>query len=226
MRVTPDRKEISAAVLVGMATLSLLASTVAGADGPTITACVKKDGAMYLVGESFRRDDCRGTDKLISWNVAGPQGLQGVAGVAGPAGPQGLIGPQGPAGAPGAPGAVGAQGPAGPTGPQGPAGTSAGSIGKSRVYQKIAVGSFFASTGSFPSLALSCDAPNDILLTSDYVLAAEGFYFQDVRVEEHFEPSATDNASLFFRLITIDPDGVIPTTPADANLYIRCFRGD
>lgn len=222
MRVTPDRKEISAAVLVGMATFSLLASTVAGADGPTITACVKKDGAMYLVGESFRRDDCRGTDKLISWNVAGPQGPQGVAGAAGPAGPQGQTGPQGPAGAPGAPGAAGAQGPAGPTGPQGPAGTSAGSIGKSRVYTKYANGTF-NSEGTF-ALALACDAQNDILLTSDYATFG-GTYSVGIVHQEFFEPSAIDNVRTTFRLQFLDPDA--PSNVAvDAFLDIRCLRGD
>lgn len=223
MRVTHDRKEISAAVLAGMAAFSLLASTVAGADGSTISACVKKDGAMYLIGESFLREDCRGNDRLIGWNVAGPQGPQGVAGAAGPAGPQGQAGPQGPAGASGAPGAVGAQGPAGPTGPQGPAGTSTGgSIGKSRVYAKFANGTF-NSEGTF-ALALACDAQNDILLTSDHATFG-GTYNVGIVHQEFFEPSAIDNVRTTFRLQFLDPDA--PSNVAvDAFLDIRCLRGD
>ncbi|MDH5264671.1 MAG: hypothetical protein OEX21_07980 [Betaproteobacteria bacterium] len=222
MRVTPDCKGISSTVVAGMAALSLLAPAVAGADASTITACVKNDGAMYLIGERFRRADCRANDQLISWNVAGPQGPQGTAGATGAAGPQGQTGPQGPAGAPGAPGAVGAQGPAGATGPQGPAGTSAGSIGKSRVYTKYANGSF-NSEGAFV-LALACDAQNDILLTSDYATFG-GTYTVGILHQEFFEPSAIDNVRTTFRLQFLDPDA--PSNVAvDAFLDIRCLRGD
>lgn len=221
MRVTPDRKEISAAALAGIAAFSLLATTAAGADGPTLTACVKKDGAMYLVGESFRRDDCRGNDRLISWNVAGPQG---VAGAAGPAGPQGQAGPQGPAGANGAPGAVGAQGPAGPIGPQGPAGTSAGgSIGKTRVYAKFA-----ERTLNLPAnfaLALACDAQNDIMLTSDSG-AFLGSFLVEIVHDEFFEPAGIDRVLATFRVRFSDPDATFGDTAATAWVNIRCLRGD
>jgi hypothetical protein len=96
-----------------------------------ITGCVnKKSGALRIASK------CTSSEKQISWNkvgpqgisgpsglmgetgTIGPQGLKGEKGIDGPAGPVGLTGPQGPAGA----GIPGAQGPAGANGLQGPAG--------------------------------------------------------------------------------------------------------
>lgn len=228
MQETISRKWVSGALLAGVVALSLFASTVVRAQGPTITVCVKNNGAMFLIGESFRRADCRSNEQLLSWNIAGPQGPQGpqgVPGVAGQAGPRGETGSQGPAGVNGLPGAAGVQGPPGPTGPQGPAGTSAGSIGKSRVYEKFA-GRIFDRAGAF-SLALSCDTQNDILLTSDYSLAYSAtFILDNVEHVERFEPSAIDNAFISFRLRLLDPESTWPVIPMEALLDIRCLRGD
>lgn len=216
MQETIGRKTVSGTLLAGVVALSLFASTVVRAEGPTITVCVKNNGAMFLIGESFRKADCRSNEQLLSWNIAGPQGPQGVPGVAGQAGPQGETGPLGPAGV---------QGPPGPTGPQGPAGTSAGSIGKSRVYQKFAGGTFDRA-GIF-SLVLACDAQNDILLTSDYFLAYSAtFIIDNVEHVERFEASAIDNAFINFRLTFLDPESTLPIIPMEAFLDIRCLRGD
>ncbi|GAA1516305.1 hypothetical protein GCM10009788_20660 [Nocardioides humi] len=74
---------------------------------------------------------CRGSERLIRWQVAGVAGPQGEAGPAGPAGaqgPQGETGPAGPVGPQGAIGPLGPQGPAGPAGPVGAIGP-AGPVG-------------------------------------------------------------------------------------------------
>lgn len=113
-----------------------------------ITVCVAQNGTVQIVGVGgFTSNDCTTNDTLLSWNVAGPQGLQGIQGpkgdtgatgpkgnpgaqgLKGDTGLQGPAGQAGPAGADGAQGPAGAngltgpQGPKGDTGPQGPAGT-------------------------------------------------------------------------------------------------------
>ncbi len=84
-----------------------------------ITGCVnKKTGALRIVSK------CSASEKLISWNKIGPQGIpgpQGLTGETGTVGPQGLPGLQGPKGEVGI---AGPPGPVGPQGPQGPAGNS------------------------------------------------------------------------------------------------------
>ena len=227
MQMTFDLKLVSATVHVGVVALSLFTSAVVRAEDLTITACVKNNGAMYLIGENFHRDDCRRSDQLISWSIAGPQGPQGVPGVAGPAGAQGQTGPQGPAGANGSPGAVGAQGVAGPAGPQGLAGTSAaGGIGKSRVYKKSVAVTFDREIDY--SLRLFCDAHNDILLTSDYffLFTSSSFTTANFHYAEYFEPTDIDYASLSFVPLLGDPDAPFPYNPGEAFLDIRCLRGD
>src|SRR3989344_5460312 len=96
-------------VLIAFVATAILATLawwgLAKAEGEMITVCVKRSGAVYVIGEGFRRADCRNNDQLLSWNVGGTPG------------PQGPAGEQGPAGNDGAPGATG------PTGPQGPAGS-------------------------------------------------------------------------------------------------------
>lgn len=113
------------------------------AAGTAITVCVRRDGLVYVIGDGFRRADCRRGDQLLTWNVQGPPGPQGPAGPAGANGTPGAVGPQGPAGAVGPQGATGlagangadgtpgVAGPAGPQGPQGPKGDTGadGAIG-------------------------------------------------------------------------------------------------
>lgn len=66
--------------------------------------CVRRTGLVYIVGEGFRREDCRGRDQLITWSTQGTPGPQGEPGQQGPQGPAGPQGPQGPAGTGGATG--------------------------------------------------------------------------------------------------------------------------
>ena len=101
----------------------------ASANSVEMYACVNRySGAMRLVRSA---DQCASTERLVSWNVTGPQGEPGPAGPPGPPGiagdvgepgppgPPGPRGEQGDAGEPGSPGADGAPGSPGPVGPKG-----------------------------------------------------------------------------------------------------------
>ena len=91
-----------------------------------IFACVNANsGAVRIVDQVTA---CRTPERLVTWNVVGPQGPPGAvgpAGALGPPGPQGSAGPagaQGPPGPQGSAGPAGAQGSAGQQGPAGPQG--------------------------------------------------------------------------------------------------------
>jgi len=62
------------------------------AAGNEIEVCVKKNGAVFMIGDGFKLTDCLKNEKLISWNIIGPQGPKGDKG------DQGLIGLTGPQG--------------------------------------------------------------------------------------------------------------------------------
>lgn len=69
------------------------------ASGQQFSACLSRHGYIYRValGDQPARP-CRRTDKKISWNQAGPQGIQGNPGEQGPQGEAGPAGPAGPLG--------------------------------------------------------------------------------------------------------------------------------
>lgn len=71
------------------------------ATGDEITVCVNKSGVIHMVGEGFKRADCKNNETLITWNIQGPKGEKGDKGDQGEQGP---IGPQGSAGQQGEPG--------------------------------------------------------------------------------------------------------------------------
>lgn len=48
--------------------------------GSTIEVCVKRNGAVFVIGEGFRRADCRRNDTLMSWHVTGVPGPKGDKG--------------------------------------------------------------------------------------------------------------------------------------------------
>lgn len=118
---------------VVLAAMVGLFASYASAEGTSVTLCVKRSGLVYVVGDGFRRSECRDRDQLVTINTGGVPGPQGPAGPVGPAGPQGEAGPQGDVGP------AGPQGPAGPAGAQGPAGP-AGSAGTNalRLYSVLA----------------------------------------------------------------------------------------
>lgn len=76
--------------------------TYTQATGDEITVCVNKSGVVHMVGEGFRRADCKNNETLVTWNVQGPKGDKGDQGEQGP------VGPQGPQGEPGEPAQHGA----------------------------------------------------------------------------------------------------------------------
>ena len=92
----------SAAVVSGV-WLSLILSSAANAQ--VIMACVSSSsGTLRIIASQI---DCKSNDRLLQWNVAGPQGPAGAQGPQGPAGAQGPAGPTGPQGTAGLPGATG-----------------------------------------------------------------------------------------------------------------------
>jgi hypothetical protein len=94
-------------MLMTSATIALAEAATTG-DG-TISACVLKDGTLYITDNAT----CKRTETLLTWNIVGPQGPQGEQG------PQGLQGEQGPVGPQGIQGEQGLQGAQGEVGPQG-----------------------------------------------------------------------------------------------------------
>jgi hypothetical protein len=84
----------------------------------SIHACVSRDGRIrVLSAEDMRQRDrrrggspCHRGERLVTWNIVGPQGPSG------PEGPSGQPGPPGPAGAAGPAGAQGEPGEQGPPG--------------------------------------------------------------------------------------------------------------
>ena len=104
--------------------LALISTNIyfASSSSNEITGCVnKKTGALRIASK------CSTSEKPISWNKIGPQGIQGPQGEPGLKGETGTVGPQGIPGLQGLKGEMGIAGPpgpVGPTGPQGPAGNS------------------------------------------------------------------------------------------------------
>lgn len=209
-------------VFVVATALFVVSGSVVRAEVSAITVCVKNNGAVYLIGEGFRRADCKRSDKLLSWNIVGPQGPQGVPGVAGPVGAKGDIGPQGPAGTNGLQGAVGPQGPAGAVGPQGPAGTgTGGSIDKSRVYQRIGGGDYNVR-GPHAAEAFCADA-NDVMLTGFYETLSPVWSVSIGTFQHIFRPTGIDSWQLQFGL-EIDP--ARDPEPATVTVTITCLQVD
>jgi hypothetical protein len=67
----------------------------ARAVGGEIQACVNSSGALYIIGEGFKKTTCGKGEQLISWNQQGPQGEQGIQGEQGPKGDKGEPGTSG-----------------------------------------------------------------------------------------------------------------------------------
>jgi hypothetical protein len=82
-----------------------------------IRACVHNGNSqLRLIGPA---DACTRNERMVTWNIVGPQGPKGDMGNVGPMGPRGFTGNVGPAGPQGEPGRDGAPGNVGPRGPQG-----------------------------------------------------------------------------------------------------------
>ncbi|OGI60912.1 hypothetical protein A2641_00795 [Candidatus Nomurabacteria bacterium RIFCSPHIGHO2_01_FULL_37_25] len=85
---------------VGIFSLALVLGiwSYSQATGNEITICAKKSGLVYVIGDGFRRADCKKNDQLLTWNVVGIKGDKGDKGDTGDVGPRGPIGETGPQG--------------------------------------------------------------------------------------------------------------------------------
>ncbi len=103
---------------LALAFLTLISTNIyfASSNSNEITGCVNKKTGLLRIATK-----CSSSERPISWNKIGPQGIPGPQGEAGTVGPQGIPGLQG---AKGEMGIAGPPGPVGPTGPQGPAGNN------------------------------------------------------------------------------------------------------
>ncbi len=103
---------------LALAFLTLISTNIyfASSNSNEITGCVNKKTGLLRIATK-----CSSSERPISWNKIGPQGIAGPQGEAGTVGPQGIPGLQG---AKGEMGIAGPPGPVGPTGPQGPAGNN------------------------------------------------------------------------------------------------------
>ena len=141
-----------------------------------------------MVGEGFKRADCKRNDRLVSWNIEGPQGPQGVQGSQGEPGVAGLAGPQGPIGLPGADGATGPQGTAGndgAPGAQGPAGPpgSVGSIFADSNFYKVSTRVIFAPYTQRNIVAVCDEGRDDVILSGGYDTHGESILFRIDRTD-------------------------------------------
>jgi len=100
------------AALVALAVGLPVAASASSSSSGTIHACVQKGSGDTRIVPPGR--GCRHNERLVVWNVDGPQGPRGLAGAPGVPGGPGPAGPEG------------VQGPPGPEGPQGPAGAGGG----------------------------------------------------------------------------------------------------
>ena len=199
-------------LLSGLAvTIALLGSwAFVHAEGTTISVCVRHSGAVYVIGAGFRREDCRDSDQLLTWNVQGPAGPQGPAGATGPTGPQGPVGPAGSTGPAGVQGIAGVQGSQGEQGPQGPAG---GSVSRGQIY---AVERFVTlPSPSAQVVIVRCRDDNDVLLHGGYYKSTQ-IGLQAVYSVPNFDAGFPMGWEVQFTNANLNP-------PADVAVKIQCI---
>ncbi|MFE2069148.1 tail fiber protein [Streptomyces sp. NPDC059467] len=115
---------LGAALVVALSGTAVAASpiaTVAASDNK-VHACVNKTQLTVRIIDPARHQACTGAERVVSWNITGPQGAKGAAGAKGATGPAGAQGAEGATGPAGSTGAAGAKGDTGATGATGPAG--------------------------------------------------------------------------------------------------------
>ncbi|GEM_PF-4089609 len=95
-------------IFAGVVLLLVGLWTYTRAVGDEISICVTKAGVTHVVGDGFKRADCKKNETLLTWNVQGPKGDKGDQGIQGEQGSIGSQGPVGPQGEPGLPAQHGA----------------------------------------------------------------------------------------------------------------------
>lgn len=184
----------------------------------SLTFCLKNNGAVYVVGQGFKKADCKNNDRLVSLDLSGigssgvgasgPPGPQGPAGNIGPSGPQGLpgltgdkgpvgdIGPSGPQGLPGD------KGPTGNKGPQGDPGTFnpenliiptgvPGTNGTNGTNGKDGVSGYIRMVGSSMPLTQSTLATTSVSCPEGKVVIGGGFQNQDTTLNSNYHMIAS-----------------------------------
>ena len=192
----------------------------ASSDSHSIVGCVnKKTGNLRISSK------CASTERLISWNKIGPQGIpgpQGLIGETGIMGPQGVPGSEGPKGEMGI---AGPPGPVGQTGPQGPAGNNTTTTVTQTVVQKVydslgnLIGNFL---GSAPNATTVQIGTARVTYSNDgyVVLTAEVYYLNSICSGSKYlssGPNGVFTASEVFPAIYVD--GFEYTAPISANQY-------
>ncbi len=112
---------LSVGIIIGSVIVGTISITKASSNAE-LTVCVTKDGTTHMVGDTFKRDECKKNEKLVTFNVQGPKGDTGATGA------QGISGVIGVKGEKGDKGDLGLDGAKGDVGPQGPKGDSASSL--------------------------------------------------------------------------------------------------
>ena len=152
MRNFSTRSISISALVISFITLISTNIYFASSNSNEVSGCVnKKTGTLRIATK------CSSSEKLISWNKNGPQGIQGEPGLQGPKGDVGLQGIKGAVGPQGETGAVGPQGAKGDTGSQGPAGNNTVTTVTQVVSQKV-----YDATGLLVGDFLSTDASGGV----------------------------------------------------------------
>ena len=190
----------------------------ASSDSNEISGCVNKKTGILRISSK-----CSATEKVITWNKQGPQGLQGEQGLQGIPGLKGEIGPQGPKGDTGL---TGPQGLKGDTGPQGPAGTSGLTTTVTQtVVQKVydangnLIGNFLGSAPNSTTVQLGLAR---VAYSNDgYVVLTGEVYYLDAACSGSFYLSSGANGVFTSSEVfpTIYVDGFEYTAPISANQY-------
>ena len=193
-------RAISIAALV-LSFISLISTNIyfASSSFNEIYGCVnKKTGALRIATK------CSASEKPISWNKVGPQGLIGETGTVGP---QGIPGPQGP------------KGDTGLTGPQGPQGV-AGSTGVTTTVTQAVVQKVYDSFGNLIGNFLG-SAPN---ATTVQIGTARVTYSNDGYVVLTAEVYYLDSICSGSKYLSSGPNGVFSASEVFPAIYVDGFE--
>jgi hypothetical protein len=92
MKMTLSTKKVYAVLAIFLIGAVLSGAIYARAVGGEIKACVNTSGAVYIIGDGFKKTTCAKGEQLLSWNQQGPKGDQGDKGDTGDQGLQGASG--------------------------------------------------------------------------------------------------------------------------------------
>ena len=89
MKMTLSSTRFVALLAVFVIGLAISGAIYVRAVGGEIKACVNTSGAVYIIGDGFKKTACAKGEQLLSWSIQGPQG---EAGPQGPKGDKGDVG--------------------------------------------------------------------------------------------------------------------------------------